>query len=64
MITHTKTPWRITEKPLKIVGTPETENHPIPVIANLTVLDLENARRIVACVNALSDFTTEELEAR
>lgn len=53
---HTPEPWGITENPRQIVAANGS------TVAKLTALDLPNARRIVACVNACAGFANEELE--
>lgn len=55
-MTHTPEPWSISDAPYQIVG-------PVgQTIAKLTSLDMDNARRIVACVNAAAGIPTEVLE--
>lgn len=74
---HTKEPWDIIdlrkdeENPIERISIVKIRNEK-PIIARiqntvsgnpLTKEDEENARRIVACVNACAGLSTEELEA-
>lgn len=58
---HTPLPWRIAEadkkKSAEIVGANEA------TVARLTALDMPNARRIVAALNATQHISTEQLES-
>ncbi|UGA37900.1 hypothetical protein JOS77_28845 [Chromobacterium haemolyticum] len=53
---HTPEPWSISDAPYQIVG-------PVgQTIAKLTSLDMDNARRIVAAVNAVAGMPQDDLE--
>lgn len=55
-MTHTPEPWSISDAPYQIVG-------PVgQTIAKLTSLDMDNARRIVAAVNAVAGMPQDDLE--